>query len=195
MYCNRCGAWLGEDAAFCPSCGQPVTPLGTGESAVPSAVQAAPAAPSPTIRTAYAGFWLRLVAYVIDNLILSAVVLIVLVPIVPVFFRHVPMERAIPSPATIVFFFWFWALCLAGVWLYYSLFESSAWQATPGKRVLGLFVTDMQGQRISFARATRFFGKFLSSAILFIGYFMAGFTAKKQALHDILADCLVLRRI
>jgi uncharacterized RDD family membrane protein YckC len=54
----------------------------------------------------------------------------------------------------------------------------------------------MQGRRISFARASgRYFGKILSSAILMIGYIMAGFTAKKQALHDILADCLVLRRI
>ena len=184
MYCTRCGATIAEDAAFCPACGNPVIPVaGT-----------APAAAVP-VRTAYAGFWLRFVAWFIDVLILSAVGLIVLVPLVPVLFRRGPFEGPMGWPMAPTFL-WFWPLNLVGVWLYFALFESSSWQATPGKRALGLFVTDMQGRPISFARATgRYFGKILSSAILMIGYIMAGFTAKKQALHDILADCLVLRRI
>jgi uncharacterized RDD family membrane protein YckC len=81
-------------------------------------------------------------------------------------------------------------------WLYYSLLESSAWQATLGKKALGLEVTDLDGNRISFGRATgRFFAKFISWMILFIGYIMAGFTEKKQALHDILAGTLVIRKL
>jgi uncharacterized RDD family membrane protein YckC len=86
---------------------------------------------------------------------------------------------------------------IAAVWLYYALFESSTWQATPGKKVLGLFVTDLNGNRISFAHASgRFFAKLISGLIPFgIGYMMAGFTAKKQALHDLIAGCLVLRKI
>jgi uncharacterized RDD family membrane protein YckC len=81
-------------------------------------------------------------------------------------------------------------------WLYYSLLESSAWQATLGKKALGLEVTDLDGNRISFGRATgRFFAKFISSIILGIGYIMAGFTEKKQALHDILAGTLVIRKL
>ena len=184
MYCTRCGATIAEDAAFCPTCGNPVIPV----------AGAAPAVAVP-VRTAYAGFWLRFVAWFIDVLILSAVGLIVLVPLVPVLFRRVPLEAPMGWPMAPAFF-WFWPLNLVGVWLYFALFESSSWQATPGKRALGLFVTDMQGRPISFARATgRYFGKILSCAILMIGYIMAGFTAKKQALHDILADCLVLRRI
>ena len=188
MYCTRCGASIAADAAFCPACGNPVVPV-TG---------VAPAAAVP-IRTAYAGFWLRFVAWIIDKLILSAVSLIVLVPLVITLFRGMPFVRPMGWPMDWPMgtrLFWFGPLNLIGAWLYYALFESSTWQATPGKRVLGLLVTDMQGRPISFPRASaRFFGKILSVLILMIGYIMAGFTAKKQALHDILADSLVLRRL
>lgn len=79
-------------------------------------------------------------------------------------------------------------------WLYYALQESSAAQATLGKRALGLRVTDLEGRRISFARATgRFFAKIPSALFLMIGFLMQPFTAKKQALHDILAGTLVLK--
>jgi uncharacterized RDD family membrane protein YckC len=81
-------------------------------------------------------------------------------------------------------------------WIYYASMESSSWQATLGKKILGLKVTDLAGNRISFARASgRFFGKILSGMILGIGFLMAGFTQRKQALHDILAGCLVLRQL
>ena len=79
-------------------------------------------------------------------------------------------------------------------WLYYALQESSAAQATLGKRALGLRVTDLEGRRISFGRATgRLFAKIPSAAILLIGFLMQPFTAKKQALHDIIAGTLVLK--
>jgi uncharacterized RDD family membrane protein YckC len=87
-------------------------------------------------------------------------------------------------------------LALMLSWIYYASMESSTWQATLGKKILGLKVTDLVGNRISFARASgRFFGKILSGMILGIGFLMAGFTARKQALHDILAGCLVLRQL
>lgn len=79
-------------------------------------------------------------------------------------------------------------------WLYYALQESSAAQATLGKRAIGLRVTDLEGRRISFARATgRFFAKIPSALFLMIGFLMQPFTAKKQALHDIIAGTLVLK--
>lgn len=79
-------------------------------------------------------------------------------------------------------------------WLYFSIMESSKAQATIGKMALSLKVTDMEGNRISFGRATgRFFGKFISEIILMIGFMMAGWTEKKQALHDMMADTLVIR--
>jgi uncharacterized RDD family membrane protein YckC len=79
-------------------------------------------------------------------------------------------------------------------WLYYALMESSAKQATLGKMAIGIVVTDLDGHRISFGRATgRYFGKILSGLILGIGFLMAAFTEKKQALHDILASTLVVK--
>lgn len=79
-------------------------------------------------------------------------------------------------------------------WLYGALCESSEWQATPGKKALGLKVTDESGQRIDFTRATlRFFCQILSGLLMGIGYLMAAFTARKQALHDMLARTLVVR--
>lgn len=197
MYCTRCGAWMEERAGFCSACGQPAGSAVPG----PPAVTAGP-------QGGYAGFWLRFAAWFIDMLILSAACLIVLVPLVPAFFHHRlleprmtgPFEQPMPGGSEAMLFMasWglaLWVLTLVGAWLYFALFESSSWQATPGKRALGLYVTDSQGRPISFARATgRTLGKIISGAILYIGFFMAGFTEKKQALHDMLADCLVLRR-
>lgn len=78
-------------------------------------------------------------------------------------------------------------------WLYFAYMESSEYQATLGKKLLGLQVTDLEGNRISFARATgRYFAKILSAIIFLVGYFMAAFTERKQGLHDILAKTLVL---
>jgi uncharacterized RDD family membrane protein YckC len=74
--------------------------------------------------------------------------------------------------------------------------ESSRHQGTLGKMALGLIVTDSQGRPIGFAHATgRYFAKIITGLIpLGIGYAMAGFTEKKQALHDMIAGCLVLRK-
>ena len=81
------------------------------------------------------------------------------------------------------------------MWAYYALFEASSWQGTPGKRVFRIYVTDLDGKKITFWRASiRYFGRKISEIIFLVGYFIAGFTEKKQALHDILANCLVLRR-
>jgi uncharacterized RDD family membrane protein YckC len=104
-----------------------------------------------------------------------------------------------PDPALVGAFASSIALLVMGSigagWLYHAYFESSDWQGTVGKKVLNLIVTDLQGNRISFARASgRFFAKIISGLIPFgIGYILAGITEKKQALHDMIASCLVLR--
>jgi uncharacterized RDD family membrane protein YckC len=78
-------------------------------------------------------------------------------------------------------------------WLYYALCESSAWQGTVGKKLMGLRVTDTRGQRIGFGQATgRHFGKMLSGLILGFGFIMIAFTEQKQGLHDQMAGTLVL---
>jgi uncharacterized RDD family membrane protein YckC len=79
-------------------------------------------------------------------------------------------------------------------WLYYSLMESSPYQATLGKKWFQLRVTDVAGNRISFGRAsTRFWSKYISAVILGIGYIMAAFDDRHQALHDKIASTLVVR--
>jgi uncharacterized RDD family membrane protein YckC len=86
-------------------------------------------------------------------------------------------------------------LSLLVSWLYFAGFECSSAQATPGKMALGLVVTNLNRERISFGRAAaRYFCKFLSELILYIGYLMIGFTAKKQGLHDMIAGTLVLKK-
>ena len=73
--------------------------------------------------------------------------------------------------------------------------ESSAYQGTVGKIFLGIKVTDLNGHKIGFGRATgRHFGKIISAIILFVGFIMVAFTKRKQGLHDIMAGCLVLNR-
>ncbi len=79
-------------------------------------------------------------------------------------------------------------------WLYHAWMTSSPRQATLGKLALGLIVTDLDGNRISFWRASlRFFGTLVSGSVLNIGYLIQPFTAKKQALHDLMAGTLVIK--
>ena len=120
----------------------------------------------------YAGFWMRVGAYLLDVLILFIPLgILSLLPILGI------------------------VINIVGIWLYFALQESSERQATIGKRALNIYVTDLQGRRISFGQATgRHFGKIISAFILGIGYMMAGFTEKKQGLHDIMAGTLVKRR-
>jgi len=80
-------------------------------------------------------------------------------------------------------------------WLYFTLLESSHQRGTFGKRIMELAVTDLNGDRISFCRANgRYWGKTISVITIFIGFIMAGMTKKKQALHDKMARCLVVKR-
>jgi uncharacterized RDD family membrane protein YckC len=78
-------------------------------------------------------------------------------------------------------------------WLYEAMMHSSSWQATLGKRALGMIVTDLDGRRLSFGRATgRHFAKWLSAMILGIGFIMVAFAPKKQGLHDMVAGTVVI---
>ena len=80
--------------------------------------------------------------------------------------------------------------------LYHAILESSVLQATPGKSILGLAVTDLKGRRISFKRAlARHLSKYLSGLSLWVGYLICPFTKHKQCLHDMIAKCLVINKI
>jgi uncharacterized RDD family membrane protein YckC len=141
-----------------------------------------PTAPTMFTGTQYAGFWRRAAAALLDGLLLGAVWLVLggitmLLMLVPL----LGFAAMIVMPL----------IGLAAGWLYYALLESSARQATLGKRAVGIVVSDLNGRRVSFGRATgRFFGKTVSS-ILMAGYIMAAFTEKKQGLHDMMAGTVV----
>jgi uncharacterized RDD family membrane protein YckC len=88
-----------------------------------------------------------------------------------------------------------YVVSIPATWLYYALSESSSRQATVGKRTVGVVVTDVAGQRISFGRATgRFFAKWLNALTLGIGYLTVVFTREKRGLHDFIAGTVVLRK-
>lgn len=141
----------------------------------------------------YAGFWWRALAYIIDGLILwlpqHAISSFMQETIrLPIPSNHgIPLMPPITSMAGLV--------TMAVDWLYFALMESSSYQATIGKMVCGLIVTDMSGARITFGRATgRYFSKIISGFILYIGFMMAGWTERKQALHDMIAGTLVIKK-
>lgn len=184
VFCNQCGQAVNSAASFCTRCGGTLTP------GVPGMTIAAPGGAQ------YGGFWIRLVARLIDGAVVSIVLVPVFVLLMSGYFAtHHSLDRDQPPDAG---FFVLIALVglVAGlsVWLYEALMTSSARQATLGKMAFRMRVTDLSGARISFGRATgRFFAKILSGMILNIGYIMAGFTERKQALHDMIAGTLVLR--
>lgn len=137
----------------------------------------------------YAGFIRRSAAFVIDNIIVS--IAGGLIGLAWGFFATLFFG----TDRSLGFYLFSFLLGIAVNLCYFAIFESSSWQATPGKKALGIKVTDLNGQRISFARATgRWAGKFLSAAILYIGYLMCIWTHKKQCLQDIMAGCLVVSK-
>ncbi len=134
----------------------------------------------------YGGFWIRLGAYLIDFVIL----LIIQVPLAFVFGANL-FET---DPAVATSFGAYDILSLVIGLGYFVGFEGSNMQGTPGKRALGLIVTDAGGAKISYLRAVgRYFAKILSAMILLIGFIMVAFTERKQGLHDIIASTLVLK--
>lgn len=199
-FCNACGSPAGAAAtpAPAPQPGYSLAPQGFG---APPAVYGQSPSYTPAPAVQYAGFWLRFVAYMIDSFVIGAVVMAIAIPLILALGLGAGLTAAggDPNPAAIMalisLYFGFIVAAVVGQWLYFAYSESSSWQATVGKKVLGLKVTDLDGNRISFGKATgRFFGKILSSMILNIGFIMAGFTDKKQALHDLLASTLVVKK-
>ena len=170
-FCSGCGAAIPEGSQFCPSCGQRV-------GVAPPAWSGATDVETATTYT-YAGFWLRFVATIIDLIIVS---------VVSAFIGAIIAGGDDTGTVSAM-------LNLFGDWLYCALMESSKFQGTVGKLVLGLIVTDDQYRPISFGRATwRYLGHFLSTIILGIGFLMAAVTTRKQCLHDIMAGTLVVKK-
>lgn len=184
--CPMCGFENDRRAGFCLGCGEPL------------AVRKFAGKFIDVRSFRYAGFWLRAFAILVDTFILLAPTLAVCFVV-----YFVQLDRRNPPPG---FFEWLvdgaaefeWAIDIVFFllyWPYYAIFESSVHQATPGKMTAGIIVTDMRGRRLSFGRATgRYFGKFISNMCCSLGYLWAAFSDRKQAWHDLMADCLVLRK-
>ena len=167
MKCPECGLINPESAMRC-DCGYDFQSQRMKESYI-------------EFKPKFASFWFRFGAFLIDRfltlitfgglaIIISGSTIIIIEPYTSVYI-----------------------LFLIYSWIYWAGMECSIKQATVGKIMLKIKVTDLTGKRISFSRASvRFYGKLLSDVTLFIGYLMAALTKKKQALHDILAGCLVI---
>lgn len=156
----------------------------------------------PPSHLVYAGFWLRFVAIMLDGIIVGIPLFMVGVAAGAIYGFTLGQVHSVKfveenGELNVSFVIMEIGLVLFSIlvrWLYFALQESSAAQATIGKRVLGIRVIDMKGGRIGFGRATgRFFGKYISAMTLLIGFIMAGFTERKQALHDMIASTLVIR--
>jgi uncharacterized RDD family membrane protein YckC len=142
----------------------------------------------------YMGFWIRLAAYAIDAVIVSAVSL-VLIPLALGIGFGIGSSTGDGYTGLLVGYAFIYLLAFVGGWLYYAVMESSSKQGTLGKMAVGIKVTDAKGNRLSFWRATgRFFAKILSGLALGIGYLMIAFTEKKQGLHDRIAGTFVVKK-
>jgi uncharacterized RDD family membrane protein YckC len=147
----------------------------------------------------YAGFWRRFGAALADLVVVVLAITALGRLGLPIYRREEYSATVEGLSASAAFSFEYNGFgILLGVvisWLYFALLESSRGQATLGKLMLGIRVTDLAGARIGFGRAAgRHFAKYLSGVILMIGFFMAGLTRRKQALHDMIAGTLVVER-
>jgi uncharacterized RDD family membrane protein YckC len=185
MQCPQCNTLNMNTANFCATCGSNLSGATT----------------APIVYKAYSGFWKRFGAMIIDSILLSIVggicftIGFLMLGGAMVFsglfhgFQH-NLGSALYAIGIIFSIF---LLSTVVNWLYYTLMESSSHQATVGKMALGMVVIDEFGGRISFARANgRYWSKILSGMFFWIGYIMAAFTEKKQALHDLIATTFVV---
>ena len=186
VWCDGMSEWAAAstrieffDAAMDQPAVSPIPSVGGG---------AAAAAAGRMVFAGYAGFWKRFAALFIDTILLFGLGFAVEIALNAVFL-------ASGSENVVAFDLVRFAVSTIIGWLYGAGMESSKYQATLGKMALGIIVTDTDGYRISFLRATgRHFAKILSGLIFLIGYFMAAFTERKQGLHDMIAGCLVVNK-
>ncbi len=144
------------------------------------------------MNTNYAGFWKRVGAYLLDVIILNIFMMIVFLIFGIVMGVKGEGIRAVETVANggIIYL-----AQLILYWIYHAVMESSGKQATLGKMAVGIKVTSIDGERIGFLQASgRYFGQIISVLTLGFGYLMVAFTERKQALHDIMAGCLVLEK-
>ncbi len=163
------------------------------DDSVPPAMSGGPADPAraqaggpPQDRAAFGGFWRRVLALLIDGVLLGIPLTVAQAMISP---ETLHTEEWTDADTA-----WTFVNLLVG-WFYFAGMHSSQYRATIGKMAVGLRVVDWHGERISFARATgRHFAEILSGLLFMIGYLMVAFTRQRRALHDFIAETWVVRR-
>ena len=182
--CPSCNAHNSSNTGFCTSCRAVLNPEQSTPYQTPSSQ------PEAALISAYAfaGFWKRLIAHIFDGIIFS-----VLFGLLALLLGVSVLTMSPNNPEYLNTILGYSALSMPAWWLYFALMESSSAQATFGKRIMGIKVTDIHGQPIGFGQATgRHFAGAISYLIFYIGYLMVAFTARKQALHDMIAGTLVV---
>jgi uncharacterized RDD family membrane protein YckC len=192
--CANCGNPILPDGEFCLYCGDLLTsgvqPAPEGRPPVNPGVP--PGQPKAPLE--YAGFWLRVWAGSIDVALETLVATVVTVIVDFVMRLTTPKFGLSPITARYATGIAFIFVLTIGSWLYCAFSESSGWRATLGKRIVGLQVLTSAGGQLSFGQATvRHFMKFLSLFTATVGFMMAGWTRRRQALHDMPSDCVVVK--
>ena len=137
----------------------------------------------PPQLTSHPGFWRRAIAFLIDGFVIGIASTIACLIISAAGVHSIFASDGISFVNFVV-----------GI-LYFALLESSPLQATLGKLMLGMKVTDINGNRISFIKAAgRYLGMIISFITLYIGFLMCIWTKKKQCLHDMVAGCLIYKK-
>ena len=190
-HCASCGSPALPDGEFCLFCGDVLTESGRH---LAVRLQGSTTIVPITESREYAGFWRRVWAGTID---VSLEILVALLISLVIDFGFSLVGRVLgiehESAAYITGFIFIVVLAVGG-WLYAALSESSRYRATIGKRIMGLQVVTADGEKLNFGQASvRHVMKFLSLFTLGIGFVMAGFTKRRQALHDLPNECLVIR--
>lgn len=178
MYCPKCGGHNEDADTMCKSCGQPIK---RGRE--------------------LAGFWRRFGAFALDNAVLYLLSIVIFLifaiiggiglAIISVGYSSDVYMNSIVAIVICCTFITKMPVTL----FYFAWFESSRYQATPGKIAVGMVVVDLEGKRISFGKAiARTLSKIISAVILGIGFYIIGFTAKRQGLHDMIAGTTVVMK-
>lgn len=206
MICPNCGRDNPANAYYCQACATPLMPA-VQQPAVPGYGYSPPPANYPGYEpTHYASIGRRFLAALIDGIILgipigiisSVLSAMMAVRVIHRSSRDTTFNPGMAADAVGTFVAGFGMIMIISfllTWAYFALMESSGWQGTVGKKVMGIQVTDLSGGKISVGRATaRLAVKAFLSGWFLIGYIMAFFTRRKQALHDLIAGTLVLSR-
>jgi len=201
MFCPKCGKETDASGKFCQWCGADIGTLPAPASPVVTQEEE----DGPDIGV-YAGLGRRFVAFIVDFIIILLFDLVAMTVLGLTrgiqnsyfyFVQHIAVDTLTPEgtmAALLGSILAAYGIVLIVIpWLYFAGFESSRSQATPGKLLMHIVVTDMTGNKPTFARVTlRHFAKFVSALIIFIGFLMIGLTQRRQGLHDRIAGCLVL---